>query len=196
VSYDVITPSSARAVFEAIYWKPQIRWRITRIDVLKPVRWINLRRNEVGKVVPSSIAHEAMSAGHGNLALYIEDERQQRSGLLLRDVGYRLHAEMQLVGDEARANPKKYLESFERRALKGQCVNQPYLGCREFAADFHLVKISCMRKPRNLASMAISVGCFMTSTSPIQRLRSRSGFEPSPSGASLTSPGARCGDDP
>lgn len=139
VSYDVITPSAARATFEAILWKPAIRWRITKIEVLKPIRWISVRRNEVGAKLLVSNALAAMNRGHGNLALYIEEERQQRAGLFLRDVSYRLHAQMELLSDEARANPTKYREIFERRADKGQCVNQPYLGCREFAARFRRI---------------------------------------------------------
>ena len=128
VSYDVITPSAARAVFEAILWKPGIRWRVQRIDILAPVRWISVRRNEVGKVA-------------SGLSLYIEDERQQRAGLFLRDVSYRLHAELELISEEARNNPAKYSSMFTRRAQSGQCVNQPYLGCREFAARFRLVDL-------------------------------------------------------
>ena len=138
VSYDVITPSAARSVFEAILWKPEIRWTVTRIEVLKPIRWINLRRNEVGAVVSTRNVQQAMNAGSGKLALFIEDERQQRAGLFLRDVAYRLHAELAL-SPKARDPLVKYTEMFARRAAKGQCVNQPYLGCREFAADFRLV---------------------------------------------------------
>ena len=138
VSYDVITPSAARAVFESILWKPQIRWRVTHIEVLKPVRWINLRRNEVGAVVSMRNVQQAMNAGSGNLGLFIEDERQQRAGLFLRDVAYRLHAELSLAPG-AKDPLVKYSEMFTRRAGKGQCVNQPYLGCREFAARFRLV---------------------------------------------------------
>ena len=141
VSYDLITPSAARAVFEAILWKPAIRWRITRIEVLQPVRWINVRRNEVGAVASSRNALAAMNEGQGDLALYIEDERQQRARLLLRDVAYRLSAEMEMVGEDARANPNKYIAMFNRRAEAGQCVNQPYLGCREFAAAFRPVEL-------------------------------------------------------
>lgn len=141
VSYDVITPSAARAVFEAIFWKPQIRWRMCRIEVLKPVRWISVRRNEVGAVASARNALSAMKEGHGDLALFVEDERQQRAGLFLRDVAYRLHAQMELVSGEARAEPNKYLAMFTRRAEKGQCVNQPYLGCREFAARFRLLEL-------------------------------------------------------
>lgn len=140
VSYDVITPSAARAVFEAVLWKPAIRWRIRKIEVLNPIRWISLRRNEVGAVVPVGNVKSAMNKGTGDLALYIEDERQQRAGLFLRDVAYRLHADLEVLpGAGANNPPAKFWEMFERRASKGQCVNQPYLGCREFACDFRLV---------------------------------------------------------
>ena len=141
VSYDLITPSAARAVFESILWKPGLRWRIRRIEVLKPVRWINLRRNEVAAVASSRNALAAMKERHGTMALYIEDERQQRASLLLRDVAYRLHADLEMQSDEARNNPGKYIGMFERRARQGQCVNQPYLGCREFAASFRAVEL-------------------------------------------------------
>jgi CRISPR-associated protein Cas5d len=164
VSYDIITPSAARAVFEAILWKPAIRWRVTKIEVLKPIRWISLRRNEVGAVVSVSNVKSAMNKGSGDLALSIEIERQQRAGLFLRDVAYRLHAEFELcdasqhkpnfphlvkepindadeqrAADEANTRPK-FRSMFERRARKGQCFNQPYLGCREFACDFRLIE--------------------------------------------------------
>src|SRR5262245_16294314 len=88
VSYDVMTPSAARAVFEAIVWKPAIRWRVTKIEVLKPIKWISVRRNEVGAVASTKNVQAAMTAGSGDLGLYVEDERQQRAGLLLRDVAY------------------------------------------------------------------------------------------------------------
>ena len=98
-----------------------------------------MRRNEVSAKASVRNAQTAMNAGQGNLALYIEDDRQQRAGLFLRDVAYRLHPELLPVGDDARANPAKYWEMFQRRDGEGQCVNQPYLGCREFAARFRLV---------------------------------------------------------
>jgi len=140
VSYDVITPSAARACFEAILWKPAIRWHIRRIEVLKPIRWINLRRNEVASIVSTRNVETAMKSGTGNLALFVEDDRQQRAGLFLRDVAYRVHAEMEFIPErDPEASCTKYHEMFERRAGKGQCVNQPYLGCREFAAAFRLV---------------------------------------------------------
>ena len=140
VSYDLITPSAARAIFEAILWKPAMRWQVRRIEVLAPIRWINLRRNEVAAVVSTRNVESAMRAGSGDLGLYIEEERQQRAGLFLRDVAYRLHAALVLHPDAPPGEPLiKYEEMFARRASKGQCVNQPYLGCREFAADFRLV---------------------------------------------------------
>ena len=140
VSYDVMTPSAARACFEAILWKPAIRWHIRKIEVLKPIRWINLRRNEVASVVSTRNAETAMKNGTGILGLNIEDDRQQRAGLFLRDVAYRVHADLEVLPNAAPDNtPMKFQEMFERRASRGQCVNQPYLGCREFAAYFRLV---------------------------------------------------------
>ena len=140
VSYDVMTPSAARACFEAILWKPAIRWHVRRIEVLRPVRWINLRRNEVASVVSIRNVEAAMKSGKGDLGLHIEEDRQQRAGLFLRDVVYRVHADMEfLAARDLEVNAAKYHEMFERRASKGQCVNQPYLGCREFAAAFRLV---------------------------------------------------------
>lgn len=152
VSYDVITPSASRAIFEAILWKPEIRWTVTKIEVLKPIKWISVRRNEIGKVASAD-------NGQGDRGLYIEEHRQQRAGLFLRDVAYRLHAQFEVVDgskhvhhypelrgrfptepEESQAeHPAKYLSMFQRRAKKGQCFWQPYLGCREFSAHFELV---------------------------------------------------------
>ena len=157
VSYDVITPSAARSIFEAILWKPAIRWHIKKIAVLAPIKWISVRRNEVGSV--ASIRKDS---------IFIEEDRQQRAGLFLRDVSYRLNAEFEFIPLEKRAlvkNPvpdylidsdekevliksdirsdeteAKYAAMFERRARKGQCFNQPYLGCREFSASFRLIE--------------------------------------------------------
>lgn len=141
VSYDVITPSAARAVFEAILWKPAIAWRVERIEVLNPLCWISLRRNELGAVASTRNVEQAMRAGRGLLALNIEDERQQRAGLFLRDVRYRLHARFELTERAGEGDsPAKFAEMFRRRARAGQCVNQPYLGCREFSAKFRLIE--------------------------------------------------------
>lgn len=140
VSYDVITPSAARAIFEAILWKPAIAWHVTRVEVLNPIRWMTLRRNEVGSVVPIGNVKEAMTSGTGRLALYVEEDRQQRAGLLLRDVRYRLHAQLDLTPRAAPGETiQKFQEMFRRRAEKGQCFTQPYLGCREFSCAFRYV---------------------------------------------------------
>lgn len=140
VSYEVITPSAARAIFEAILWKPAIRWHVRRIEVLNPIRWINLRRNEVGAVVSAAAAKSAMNNGRGNLGIYVEAERQQRAGLFLRDVRYRIHARLEMTDQVGPSdNGAKFVEMFRRRAAKGQSFHQPYLGCREFACDFRLV---------------------------------------------------------
>jgi CRISPR-associated protein Cas5d len=139
VSYDVITPSAARAVFESVLWKPEIRWRVQRIEVLKPIRWVNLRRNEVKSKAPISSVEQAMRTGAGQLGFSVEDERVQRAGYFLRDVAYRVYADLSLVAGKAKDPLIKYTEMFVRRASKGQCVNQPYLGCREFSAAFTLV---------------------------------------------------------
>lgn len=150
VSYDVITPSAARAVFEAIFWKPAIQWKVNKIEVLNPIRWISVRRNEVGKLMSDK-----------SKEIFIEEDRQQRAGLFLRDVSYRLYAEMEFIPlrnrnrfetpDELKdheeeailrstENPGKYNAMFERRAKKGQCFTQPYLGCREFSCNFRLIE--------------------------------------------------------
>lgn len=163
VSYDVMTPSAARSVFESILWKPAIRWQVSKIEVLNPIKWINLRRNEVGCVVSTRNVETAIRSGTGQLGVYVEDERQQRAGLFLRDVKYRIYAyfelrdpglhksnfphlsKRQVNSDENDLENKpnngavKFMTMFERRVSKGQCVNQPYLGCREFAAEFKLV---------------------------------------------------------
>ncbi len=140
VSYDLITPSAARAVFEAIFYKPAVRWEVRCIDVLAPVRWTNLRRNEVASVVSTRNVQQAMKQGAGDLALYVDEDRQQRAALLLRDVAWRLHADLIVKADRADPEPPgKFFAMFERRARKGQCINQPYLGCREFAARWRLV---------------------------------------------------------
>ena len=129
VSYDVMTPAAARGALEAIAWKPAILWHVTQIDVLKPIKWEAVRRNEVGKTMSPAIP-----------GLYVEDERQQRAGLFLRDVAYVIHAHFEMT-DKAgpEDNLRKFEDIFERRARDGQCFHRPYLGCREFSADFALL---------------------------------------------------------
>lgn len=140
VSYDIITPSAARAIFETILFKRYaMRWQVTRIEVMNPIRTVNIRRNEVG-------------ATAGKSSIYIEDKRQQKNSLILRDVRYRIYAKLVFIpvkdrpkeafsrhkpGDDE--NPMKYYQMFERRASQGQCFTQPYLGCREFAANWRWI---------------------------------------------------------
>ena len=138
VSYDVITPSAARGVIEAIYWKKEIRWIVDKLRVLRPVRFTSQRRNEVGAKIPGGAARSAMKSGTGNLGLYVEVERQQRAALLLRDVGYVIEAHLDVIGGED--NVGKHLDQFNRRARSGQCFTRPYFGTRECAADFALLE--------------------------------------------------------
>jgi len=138
VSYEVMTPSAARGILEAIYWKPSIRWIVDRIHVLNPVRFCNIRRNEVASKIPMRTVGQAMKDGKTPLELFIEDDRQQRAALILRDVAYIIEAHFEFTGVEDR-NPAKHKEAFERRASKGQCFHQPCLGCREFPAHFELL---------------------------------------------------------
>lgn len=137
VSYDVMTPSAARGVIEAIYWKPEITWVIDRIHVLSPIRFTNLRRNEVDSKIPASKARQAMNAGTGQLGIFIEPSRQQRAATILRDVEYVIEAHFELRGGDD--PPEKHFQMFKRRAGKGQYFHHPYLGCREFPADFEWV---------------------------------------------------------
>lgn len=141
VSYEVITPSAARGVLEAIYWKPQIRWVIDRLHVLNPIRFTSQRRNEVGCKIPTrgpDGAEQAMKKGRGRLGIYVENERQQRAAMLLRDVAYVIEAHFDIVDGEP--NEAKHLDQFNRRARAGQCFTRPYLGTRECAADFALIE--------------------------------------------------------
>ena len=137
VSYDVITPSAARAIFEAIFWKPAIHWQVTKIEVLNPIKWTSIRRNEVGATASKN-------------PIFIEEKRQQKNSLMLRDVRYRLYAKLEFIPIRKRKeqsdtenhpdeNPAKYNAMFERRASKGQCFTQPYLGTRECSCSFRLV---------------------------------------------------------
>lgn len=143
VSYDVITPSAARNIFQAIFWKPAIQWEITRIEVVNPIRWFSIRRNEVG----------AIGGGKETATpLIATEKRQQKNTIMLRDVKYRLYARMRYIpprlrdGKQSRVggldeNPKKYQEMFERRASKGQFFTAPYLGTRECSAYYRLIKV-------------------------------------------------------
>ncbi len=139
VSYDVMTPSAARGILEAVYWKPAIRWVVDRIHVMKPIRFDNVRRNEVSAKIPVTGIKSAMKGGTEPLRLFVEDNRQQRAAMVLRNVEYIIEAHFDYTSGEDR-NDGKHLDMFNRRAKKGQCFQQPYLGCREFAAFFEPVE--------------------------------------------------------
>ena len=142
VSYDVMTPSAARGILEAVHWKPAIRWVIDRIHVLKPIRFESLRRNELGHKIAAGTARAAMKRGTaGTLRALIEDDRQQRAATVLRDVAYVVEAHFVLTAAAASDDTEaKHAAMFNRRAAKGQCFHRPYLGTREFAAAFTLVE--------------------------------------------------------
>lgn len=144
VSYDVITPSAARGILEAIHWKPAIRWQIDRINVLKPIRFESIKRNEVGSKIPVSGPNgitKAMNAkGVKNLYIVSDEDRQQRAATVLRDVAYVIEAHFDLTSKAtAEDNEGKHLDQFKRRARKGQCFHQPCMGTREFVAHFALL---------------------------------------------------------
>ena len=154
VSYDVITPSAARAIFEAVLWKPSIKWNITKIEVLNPIKFVSIRRNEVGKTINKPTEKQMSNNNPMMDGIYIEDHRQQRSSLCLKDVKYRIHGYFDYIPPEKRnqnshndldnredESEEKYAAMFERRAKKGQCFHRPYLGTREFACSFRLVDL-------------------------------------------------------
>jgi len=137
VSYDMITPSAARGLIEAIYWHTGLRWRIDKIHVLSPIRFTNIRRNEMGAKIMASSVRSAMNGGDGPLYLSTQAERQQRASLLLTDVRYVIEAHFTLTdqmnpGD----NEGKFIDIARRRIAKGQFYHQPCFGCREFPANF------------------------------------------------------------
>ncbi len=163
VSYDVITPSAARGILEAIHWKPAIRWVIDRIHVLKPVRFESIRRNELGncKISTSKVSGAMKRKSTQNLNFLIDDgdNRQQRATTLLRDVGYVIEAHFELT-DKAGADDSvgKHLDIFKRRARKGQFFHQPCLGNREFPAYFSLIESEADFPDSELALNSIDLG--------------------------------------
>lgn len=157
VSYDVMTPSAARGMLEAIYWKPSIRWVIDRIHVLKPIRFENIRRNELpGRaVVDNKMIKGEKPPSHQ----FIENDRQQRASIVLRDVDYVIEAHFEFTGSEDN-NEGKHLDMFNRRARAGQCFHRPYLGCREFPANFELcdeIPESPLKGERDLGFMLYDI---------------------------------------
>jgi CRISPR-associated protein Cas5d len=162
VSYDVLTPTAARGVLEAVYWKPQFRWRILRIAVLNPIRFISVRRNELKGVVPAE----------GGEPVEIADRRQQRASLLLRDVRYAVEATMDVLDPRDGVDgpvlslfeaERKHAEIFLRRMAKGAQYAQPFLGCREFPARVKLLNGEALtpheslKGDRDLGTMLLDV---------------------------------------
>jgi CRISPR-associated protein Cas5d len=141
VSYDVMTPSGARGILEAIHWKPAIRWVVDRIHVLEPIRFQSIRRNEVGHKASASNLKTAMKRESlAGISFVIEKDRQQRAATVLANVAYVIEAHFELT---QKAGPDdsegKHLDIFTRRAARGQCFHQPCLGTREFDARFELI---------------------------------------------------------
>lgn len=152
VSYDIITPSAARGILEAIYWKPQIRWIIDEIHVLNPIRFTNIRRNEIDSKIPikgKTGVNAAMTNTAISPSMDVASHRQQRASLLLKDVAYLIKAHIALLDTRIERDSEpasesaaagKHLDMFKRRARKGQAFHHPYFGCREFPVDFELVE--------------------------------------------------------
>ena len=139
VSYDVMTPSAARGILEAIYWHPGLVWRIDRIRVLAPIRFTNIRRNEVKDKISASNVRTVMNRGKGELYLATPQSIQQRAAMILRDVHYVIEAHFDMTDRAAPTdNPGKFKDIVKRRAQKGQFYHQPYFGTREFPANFKL----------------------------------------------------------
>ncbi len=140
VSYDVMTPSAARGILEAIYWKPAIHWVVDKIHVLSPIQFTNIRRNEVSGIGPSARTIKGFLDGTKGdvLSQNVEDQRQQRAATILRNVDYAIEAHY-IVLDNSEP-PQKHYEIFKRRAEKGQCFHHPYLGNREFEAMFEWIE--------------------------------------------------------
>ena len=137
VSYDIMTPSAARGLVEAIYWHPGLRWIIDRIHVCAPIRFTNLRRNEVKSTLSARSARTVMERGKGELYLCTSDDIQQRAALLLRDVRYVIEAHFDMTSQAAPGdNPGKFQDIVKRRIKKGQFYHQPFFGCRESPAHF------------------------------------------------------------
>lgn len=136
VSYDIMTPSAARGLVEAIFWHPGLRYSIDRIYLLNPIRFANIRRNEVKAALLASAALRAAKGGEAPV-LYTSQEIQQRAAMVLRDVHYVIECHFDMTDRAAPGdNPGKFQDILRRRLTKGQCYHMPYFGCREFQASF------------------------------------------------------------
>lgn len=132
VSYPVMTPSAARGILEAIFWKPEVSWLVREIQVLKPIRWFSIKRNEVSSRMSYRAASNWKKPEDG---YYADDDRTQRATLCLREVAYLIKADM-ILRSHATDDIAKYRDQFRRRVAQGECFHRPAFGCREFAACF------------------------------------------------------------
>lgn len=137
LSYDVPTPSAARGILEALYFHPGMRWRIDRIYVLNPIRFTNIRRNEVKSKISAANVRAVMNGGDDDLYIATSQDIAQRASTVLQDVRYVIEAHFDMT-DRANPsdNPGKFQDIIKRRLDRGQCYHTPYLGCREFPAHF------------------------------------------------------------
>ena len=137
VSYEVMTPSAARGILEAVFWHPGMRWIVDRIYVLSPIRFTNIRRNECKSKASGNKARTAWAGGKGDLSIYTGDDIQQRAAMVLQDVHYVIEAHFEMTPKaDPSDNPGKFQEMMTRRLEKGQCFHQPCFGTREFPARF------------------------------------------------------------
>ena len=137
VSYDVMTPSAARGLIEAIYWHPGLKWIIDRIHVCAPIRFTNIRLNEVKDTISARKVKTAMEKGLGELYLATPESIQQRAAMVLRDVRYVIEAHFEMTENAAPGdNPGKFQDIIKRRLANGQFYHQPCFGVREFPAHF------------------------------------------------------------
>ena len=138
-SYDVMTPSAARGILDAVYWHPGLKWKIDRIHVVRPIQFTSVRRNEVKSKISASSVLQAYTGGDKPLYSSTKADIVQRASLLLRDVEYVIEAHFQMT-DQANetVNPGKFKDNIMRRLKRGECFHMPYFGCREFPAHFSL----------------------------------------------------------
>lgn len=151
VSYDVMTPSAARGILDAIFWHPGLKWRIDRIHVLSPIRFANIRRNEVKSVVQKQNVLSVMNGAKKELYIATSQDIQQRASLVLQDVHYVIEAHFDLTDKAAPSdNAGKFQDIMKRRLEKGQCYHQPCFGVREFPARFRRYEPASIPKEPSL----------------------------------------------
>lgn len=159
VSYDVITPSAARGILEAVFWHPGMNWKIDAIHVISPIKFTNVRRNEVKSVISANNVRNVMNGQKKQLFINTQEDIQQRAALLLQDVHYIIDAHFVMTPNASESdNEAKFQEIMKRRLRKGQCYHQPYFGCREFPASFRLYEEIDKVIPNEFAGKTIDFG--------------------------------------